>query len=94
MRTNCDSDAEESHEEDVGINSSNDAEIDLLNSSVGEITRLPCIAHKVNICVVNCIEKKQHAFGRSHGKCRLYLGTSSTIFLWSSTCFYPCCHST
>ena len=24
----------------------------------------------------------------------LYLGTSSPIFLWSSTCFYPCCHST
>ena len=24
----------------------------------------------------------------------LYPGTSSSIFLWSSTCFYPCCHST
>ena len=69
--SDCDSDVEESHEEDVGVNSSNDAEIDLLNSSVSEITRLPCIAHKVNICVVNCIEKKQHAFGRSLGKCRL-----------------------
>ena len=69
--SDCDSDAEESQEEDVGENSSNDAEIDLLSSSVGEIIRLPCIAHKVNICVVNCIEKKQHVFGRSLGKCCL-----------------------
>ena len=68
--SDCDSDIDESQEVDT-VFSSNIDEGDHTYECAGDLSRLPCIAHKVNICVINCIDKKQHAFGRSLGKCRL-----------------------